>query len=63
MVFNRLKNRQVATNSSQGFRSAPSKTIVEVLFAVWILVVNLVYYAQFQSLILSRFGRFLHRWH
>jgi hypothetical protein len=58
-----LKNRGDGTNASQGFASTPSKTILEILLAFWIMVVNLVYYVQFKSLILSRFGHFLHRWH
>ena len=58
-----LKDRHDGGNSSQGFGSAPSKMIFEIAFAFWVLVVNLVYYAQFKSLILARFGHVLHRWH
>ena len=58
-----LRNGPDRTDSSMGFGSAPSRTIFESLTAFWIIVVNLLYYAQFKTLIISRFGFFLHRWH
>jgi hypothetical protein len=44
-------------------RSAGAKAIFETLFLLWLLAVNILYYAQFRGLFGLRLGRFLDRWH
>jgi hypothetical protein len=57
------KNYPDGTNSTKGSSSAPPKTILEALFAIWIIVVDLLYYSQFKALIISQLGHLLYRWH
>ena len=44
-----------------GPRREAWKFVVEVLFVAWVVVVNFLYYAQFRTLIITRFGYLLHR--
>jgi len=58
-----LKNYPDGTNSTKGSSSAPPKAILEALVAIWIIVVDLLYYSQFKALIISQLGHILYRWH
>ena len=58
-----LKNYADGTNSTKGSRSATPKAIFEALVAIWIIVVDLLYYSQFKALIISQLGHILYRWH
>jgi phosphatidylinositol alpha-1,6-mannosyltransferase len=48
--------------SAKHSRSVRAQLLLEALFVVWIIAVNLLYYAQFKSLLLSRLGHIIHRW-
>jgi glycosyltransferase involved in cell wall biosynthesis len=48
--------------SPRAFQSAGVQAIWESLFLLWVIVVNMLYYAQFSSLLGLRLGRFLDRW-
>jgi glycosyltransferase involved in cell wall biosynthesis len=38
------------------------KALLEGLFLLWVIVVNILYYAQFKALLISRLGHFIPRW-
>jgi hypothetical protein len=42
-------------------KRAPWKLAAELFFVAWVIVINLLYYAQFKDLALRQLGRFLHR--
>lgn len=44
-------------------RTEMTKRVAESLFVVWIVVVNVLYYAQFRDLFVSRLGYLVRPWH
>jgi hypothetical protein len=34
----------------------------QIVFIIWLLLVNFFYYLQFRDLLLARFGAWIHRW-
>jgi len=48
------------SSKSEGFPSA-AKVLLQVLFLFWIIAVNLLYYAQFKALLISRLEHFIDR--
>jgi glycosyltransferase involved in cell wall biosynthesis len=55
-------SHHLSKRSPRAFRSAGVQTIWESLFLLWVIIVNMLYYAQFRSLLGLRVGRFLDRW-
>src|SRR5271157_1939412 len=49
--------------SNVNHQTATAKHILGTLFVLWVVVVNLLYYYQFKTLLVAHFARFLHRWH
>jgi hypothetical protein len=47
---------------NQAHSNAASR-IVQILFVLWLVFVNVFYYLQFRDLLLSLFGSWVHRWH
>jgi hypothetical protein len=43
--------------------SSAGKSALQILFAAWLIVVNLLYYAQFRGILFARLGAWLERWH
>jgi len=35
---------------------------LQILFAVWLTVINVLYYMQYSGMLFSRFGTWFHRW-
>lgn len=48
---------------NEGRKTAIAKPLLEGLFVLWVIVVNLLYYFQFKGLLVTRFAHLLHRWH
>jgi hypothetical protein len=44
-------------------RVTGARTILQVAFVVWLIVVNVLYYAQFRGILVARLGVWLQRWH
>jgi len=49
--------------SGASHQTFTAKLLLEALFLVWVIVVNLMYYFQFKYFLVSRFAHLLHRWH
>jgi glycosyltransferase involved in cell wall biosynthesis len=49
--------------SNGGGKTAIANPLLQALFVLWIIVVNVLYYLQFKDLLVSRFAHLLHRWH
>ena len=45
-------------NSQENRRSVT----LQILFAVWLTVINVLYYMQYSGMLFSRFGTWFHRW-
>jgi len=45
------------------FLRLSANTVWDLFFLLWLVVVNALYYAQFQNLAVARLGHLLHRWH
>jgi hypothetical protein len=58
----RISLHEIVNISAKTFTSSGAKLILEALFLIWAVVVNLVYYAQFKGLLISRLGHLVHRW-
>lgn len=43
-------------------RQSRTRTFLDVLFVLWLVAVNILYYAQFQDLFVSRLAPFISRW-
>jgi glycosyltransferase involved in cell wall biosynthesis len=55
------RDENIMSNESR--KTAIARPLLEGLFVLWVIVVNLLYYFQFKGLLVTRFARLLHRWH
>jgi hypothetical protein len=39
------------------------KTTLQIVFVAWLIVVNVLYYAQFRGILFARLGAWFQRWH
>ncbi|MGO8791405.1 MAG: glycosyltransferase family 4 protein [Terriglobia bacterium] len=49
--------------SKEGRQTVVIEHLTAVLFVVWVIVINFLYYFQYKGLIAARFVHLLHRWH
>ncbi len=64
-VANNLKTSSAGPNNAGPRRSSARfsiNNVLDVFFLLWLAVVNILYYAQFQSLAVSRLGHLIDRW-
>jgi glycosyltransferase involved in cell wall biosynthesis len=57
-----FEGSQPVPASIKGFRWVKAGTLLEALFVLWVIVVNVLYYAQFKDLLISRLAQFVYRW-
>jgi hypothetical protein len=57
-----ISRQRTMSPSTKTANRAGAKLVLETLVLIWALVVNLLYYAQFKALFISRLGHFIHRW-
>ena len=51
----------MSTETPKGRKYPVWKLTAESLFVAWVIVVNLLYYAQFKALVLRHLGQLFHR--
>ena len=54
-------NRNILPN--EGRKTAAAKPLLQVLFALWVIIVNLLYYIQFKDILVARFAHLWNQWH
>ena len=48
---------------SDGHKKSTVNVLLQALFVIWVIVVNILYFHQFKDLLAIRFAHILHRWH
>jgi hypothetical protein len=43
-------------------RKNPKSYVLEIVFLIWTIALNVLYYLQFRELFLANFGRWIQRW-
>jgi phosphatidylinositol alpha-1,6-mannosyltransferase len=57
-----VEGSQPVRSSIKGSRWMKAEILLEALFVLWVIVVNVLYYAQFKDLLISRLAQFVYRW-
>lgn len=48
---------------SDGHKKTTVNLLLQALFVIWVIIVNILYFHQFKNLLAMRFTHILHRWH
>jgi glycosyltransferase involved in cell wall biosynthesis len=62
MLDDQVEGSQPVRASVKGLRAVTAGTLLEVVFVLWVVIVNVLYYTQFKDLFISRLARFVYRW-
>jgi glycosyltransferase involved in cell wall biosynthesis len=62
MLVDQVPQRQSSLSPNPQCTVLKASTLWEALFVLWVIVVNILYFAQFKALILARLGQLIHRW-